>query len=124
MKGDYIEGLTDTLDLIILGGYFGNLSYRTGPGGHWSDKITTFLMGLIDKIDPDNQKVAYAIPFCKVGTGYTGDELEQLRSQLRKNLILNEGGTRKPSYISCDWKPKLEDRPDCYINFLYNSRIL
>lgn len=50
MKGDYIEGLTDTLDLIILGGYFGNLSYRVGPGGHWSDKITTFLMGVIEKI--------------------------------------------------------------------------
>jgi ATP-dependent DNA ligase len=23
LKGDYIEGLTDTLDLIILGGYYG-----------------------------------------------------------------------------------------------------
>lgn len=72
MKGDYVEGLTDTLDLIILGGYFGNLSYRVGPGGHWSDKITTFLMGVIEKIDPENPKVAYAVPFCKVGTGYTG----------------------------------------------------
>lgn len=51
MKGDYYEGLTDTLDLIILGGYFGNLSYRVGQGGHWSDKITVFLMGLIEKFD-------------------------------------------------------------------------
>lgn len=29
MKGEYFEGLTDTLDLIILGGYFGKKSYRT-----------------------------------------------------------------------------------------------
>lgn len=73
MKGDYMEGLTESLDLIILGGYFGNLSYRVGPGGHWSDKITTFLLGVIEKIDPDNPRIGYAIPFCKVGTGYSGE---------------------------------------------------
>lgn len=123
MKGDYVEGLTDTLDLIILGGYFGNYSYRVGPGGHWSDKITTFLLGVIEKIDEDNPKVAYAIPFCKVGTGYTGEELEQLRSQLRKNFILNDHN-KKPSFLVGNWKPKLEDRPDCYINKLENSKIL
>ena len=50
LKGDYVDGLTDTLDLIILGGYFGNLSYRVGHGD-WTDRITTFLMGVIDKID-------------------------------------------------------------------------
>lgn len=36
-------------------------------------------MGVIQKIDPDNPKVAYAIPFCKVGSGYSGIELETLR---------------------------------------------
>ena len=72
LKGDYVEGLTDTLDLIILGGYFGNLSYRVGQGGHWSDKITTFLMGVIEKIDDENPRNSYAVPFCKVGTGYKG----------------------------------------------------
>ena len=30
MKGDYIEGLTDTLDLLIIGGYFGEGSVRIG----------------------------------------------------------------------------------------------
>ncbi len=33
-------------------------------------------------------------------------------------------GNKRPSYFSGNWKPKLEDRPDCYVNFLYNSRIL
>ena len=56
MKGDYVEGLTDTLDLIILGGYFGNLSYRVGPGGHWTDKVTTFLQASFF-----NQKVLFSI---------------------------------------------------------------
>jgi DNA ligase-4 len=49
MKGDYIEGLTDTLDLIIIGGFFGDKSYRQGDSSHWIDKITTFALGVIDK---------------------------------------------------------------------------
>ena len=66
LKGDYIDGLTDTLDLLILGGFFGDKSYRQGDSNHWTDKVTTFLLGLID-----SNKLVY--PFCKVGTGYTAD---------------------------------------------------
>ena len=52
-----------------------------------------------------------------MGTGYTGSELENLRAKLRKNLVLNDGN-KKPSYLVGNWKPKLEDRPDCYLNKL------
>lgn len=71
LKGDYIEGLTDTLDLIILGGYFGDSSYRHGHTKHWTDQVTSFLIGVIDRIDTMNSQIAYAIPFAKVGTGYS-----------------------------------------------------
>lgn len=58
MKGEYFEGLTDTLDLIILGGYFGKKSYRTqqGEGAQrdWTDDLTHFLMGLSVKVDTAN----------------------------------------------------------------------
>lgn len=36
LKGEYVEGLSDTLDLIIMGGYFGTNSYRVGSGPHWT----------------------------------------------------------------------------------------
>lgn len=29
MKGDYLEGLTDTFDLLIIGGFYGDNSVRT-----------------------------------------------------------------------------------------------
>jgi hypothetical protein len=29
MKGDYLEGLTDTFDVLIIGGFFGEESLRT-----------------------------------------------------------------------------------------------
>ena len=33
LKSDYIEGLSDTFDVIILGGYFGEGKARIGYGG-------------------------------------------------------------------------------------------
>jgi len=89
LKGDYIDGLTDTLDLIILGGYYGDSSARHGSSMHWTDQITSFLLGVIDRIDSLNSRIAYAIPFAKVGTGYSVDELNVLRLKLRGCLIKN-----------------------------------
>lgn len=78
LKGDYIDGLTDTLDLIIIGGFFGDKSYRQGDSGHWIDKITTFSLGVIEKTEEDDDDyVVY--PFCKVGTGYNASDLALLR---------------------------------------------
>ena len=71
--------MTDTLDLIILGGYFGDSSYRHGHTKHWTDQVTSFLIGVIDRIDTMNSQIAYAIPFAKVGTGYSKEELNMLR---------------------------------------------
>lgn len=65
---------------------------------HWSDQITSFILGVIDRIDPINPKIAYAIPFAKVGTGYSVDELSYLRLKLKDNLIKNEGRS-KPQYL-------------------------
>lgn len=50
MKADYVQGLSDTLDLLIVGGYFGKDSYRTG-GRDWTDNITHFLLAISSKID-------------------------------------------------------------------------
>jgi len=56
-----------------LGGYFGDSTARYGPSRHWSDQITSFLIVVIDRIDTLNDDIAYAIPFAKVGTGYSLD---------------------------------------------------
>lgn len=70
LKGDYYQGLNDTLDIIIIGGYYGDASYRT-TGADWTDRITTFLLGVITKLDRVNPRLSEVVPFCKVGTGYS-----------------------------------------------------
>jgi hypothetical protein len=67
------------LDLLIIGGYFGKDSYRTG-GGDWTDNITHFLLAISSKIDENDPSNSLYIPFCKVGTGYSKNELDNLRN--------------------------------------------
>jgi ATP-dependent DNA ligase len=36
LKGDYMEGLTDTFDLLIIGGYFGEGKVRLGVSNYFT----------------------------------------------------------------------------------------
>lgn len=118
-----MDGLTDSLDLIIIGGYYGDSSARHGSSAHWTDRITSWLLGLIERIDELNPKIAYAVPFAKVGTGYSVEELSALRDKLKNNLVRNEG-KGKPGFIQNVWKCGIQDRPDCYVSSLSASVIL
>lgn len=63
------------MDLTIIGGYFGERK-RLGGGLEWTDHINVFLLGVIKKLEESDSIV---IPFAKVGTGYSIEELTILR---------------------------------------------
>lgn len=107
MKGDYLEGLTDTFDVIIIGGFFGEESHRTERFDQL-DRITHFLLGVGAKIDRENPSNSIIYPFVKVGTGYTVQELSGLktiflfliaiRNKLRPHFVMREGRF-KPTFV-------------------------
>ena len=41
VKPDYVDGMGETLDLVVLGGYFGEGKRRAGQASH-------FLLGVMD----------------------------------------------------------------------------
>jgi DNA ligase-4 len=67
------------LDLLILGGYYGDGTRRSG-------RISHFLMGVLHQ--PYNPKKgegsAKFDTICKVGTGYNLDELAMMNSKMKK----------------------------------------
>lgn len=78
LKPEYQNQLMDQLDLLVLGGFYGS-----GKGG---GKIGHFLVGLADR-SGDKERF---LTFCKVSSGYTNSELEELVNKCGK-------GSKSPS---------------------------
>jgi DNA ligase-4 len=103
MKPEYGDHAAD-LDLLILGGYHGEGQNLRGQG------ISTFLLGVKDY--DSNGNVIYQT-FGKVGTGYTFNELTELREKL-KEIEIHWNPDRPPKHLA-HWKiAKPDDRPHVY----------
>lgn len=88
LKKDYMEGATDTLDLVPLGVYYGK-GKRTGVFGG-------FLLGCYDAESDEYQSV------CKIGTGFSDDMLEKLTESLQPLVVPS-----MPPYYRTHDKPDL-----------------
>ncbi|KAH9579949.1 DNA ligase [Trypanosoma melophagium] len=86
LKKDYMDSITDTLDLVPIGAYFGK-GKRTGVFG-------VFLLACYDNENDEFQSI------CKIGTGFQDDQLESLTRALQTCLL-----EEQPRYYRADDKP-------------------
>ena len=111
LKPEYEAGMTETLDLIILAGYYGEGKLR-------NSMVSQFLMGVADNdhVDDDGNPTRF-FAFVKVGTGYSLSELQNLNERLEKAKHPYDKTKTLPHLNS--WKPmKSDDVPD----FWYEPR--
>ena len=105
VKKDYLDGIGDSLDLVVMGGYFGKGKRTGGYGG--------FLLGCYD---PDNEE--YQV-ICKLGTGFTEADLERMTIELKPHVLVGGpksyyryGESVKPDVwfdSICVWEVKAAD---------------
>lgn len=105
MKGDYYDGIVDTLDLLIIGAYFGEKSYRINGIGDWTDNLTHYLLAVAKRVDSKNPSNSVFVPFARVATGFKERDLADIKIKLRHSWIRTTLSSHVPSYISNNWKP-------------------
>lgn len=90
LKKDYMDGVTDTLDLVPIAAYYGK-GKRTGVLGG-------FLLACYDAEGDEYQSI------CKIGTGFQDEVLEELTRALQPHVL-----SEKPGYY------RTSDSPDVWL---------
>jgi DNA ligase-1 len=93
VKKDYLAGVGDSLDLVVLGAYYGK-----GKRTSW---YGAFLLACYNSSSDTYETV------CNIGTGFSEALLEELHTTLSENVILKP----KPFYSHSDGN---KDQPDVW----------
>ncbi|KAM6945810.1 DNA ligase 4 [Aplochiton taeniatus] len=100
IKPEYVDGLMDQLDLLVVGGYWGK--------GRRGGMMSHFLCGVAET-PPPGEKPSVFHTLCRVGSGYTMKELYDLGLKLAKHWKVYRKND-PPASILCG-----TERPEVYI---------
>ncbi|XP_041473446.1 DNA ligase 4-like isoform X2 [Lytechinus variegatus] len=101
IKPEYVDNLMDELDLLVVGGYFGK--------GFRAQLISHFLCAVAvpPSREGDHPKIFYS--FCKVGSGYTLQELYEFNQKLAKHWKKYDK-ENPPRWLQCT-----REKPELYV---------
>ncbi|XP_026470938.1 DNA ligase 4-like [Ctenocephalides felis] len=118
IKPEYTAGILSELDLLIIGGYYGE--------GKTKGRISSFLLGVAVVDEPEESTPCMFYSVGRVGIGFTADELNELTRSLRPYWKTTPPTGNRPNRRIRECPPNLawtKEAPDVWIE-PKNSRIL
>ncbi|KAK3794568.1 hypothetical protein RRG08_003717 [Elysia crispata] len=107
IKPEYIGGLMDELDVLIVGGYFG-VGHRGGLVSHFLCAVA-----VSDNDDSDEEKKPTLFySFCKVGSGYSKKQLQDFNTQLAEHWKVFDK-KKPPSHL--ELASGFKEKPDLWL---------
>ncbi|CAH1249356.1 LIG4 [Branchiostoma lanceolatum] len=106
VKPEYVDGLMDQVDVVIVGGYFGK--------GRRSHMISHFLCAVAVQPNTPGEKPALFHTFCRVGSGYTLKELYQMGQRLHPHWRVFD--KKKPPKTNILFPSGYKEAPDVWID--------
>ncbi|KAL2925919.1 DNA ligase 4 [Bienertia sinuspersici] len=104
VKPDYVNAGSD-LDVLIIGGYYGS--------GRRGGEVGQFLVGLAERATPGTYPRRF-VTFCRVGTGLSDEELDELVTKLKPYFIKYEYPKKlAPSFYKVTNHAR--ERPDVWV---------
>lgn len=82
LKPDYNEETVTDLDMVILGGYYGQGQRKIGQDASWLNHLSHFLIGICSNASPLKFEA-----ICKVGSGLTNNDLSSIRHKLSTLMV-------------------------------------
>lgn len=109
LKPEY-DGLADTLDLLVIGAFFGDSQKRRGGQGEsrdLADNVAQFLLAARKGSGTDGDHV---VTVCRVGTGFSMEQLREIRDRIRPH-IRRYDPRRAPAWLG-GWRGTGKSKPD------------
>ncbi|XP_029942990.1 DNA ligase 4 [Salarias fasciatus] len=102
IKPEYVDGLMDELDLLIVGGYWGK--------GRRGGMMSHFLCAVAEAAPPGEEPSAFHT-LCRVGSGYTMKELYDLGLKLAPHWKVFRKSDPPPAVLCAAEKPEVYIEP-------------
>ncbi|KAJ0062353.1 hypothetical protein NL108_010554 [Boleophthalmus pectinirostris] len=103
IKPEYVDGLMDELDLLIVGGYWGK--------GRRGGMMSHFLCAVAEAPKPGETKPSVFHTLCRIGSGYTMKELYDLGLKLAKHWKVYKKNDPPASILCATEKPEVYIEP-------------
>ncbi|XP_052257350.1 DNA ligase 4-like [Dreissena polymorpha] len=103
VKPEYVGGLMDELDVLVVGGYFG-VGHRAGMMSHFLCAVA------VPTEDGNKPDIFYS--FCKIGSGYSKKELQDFNAKLAEHWQVFD---KKSPPTTIELAPGFKEKPDAWI---------